>query len=499
MNILRTLTTSSVIALSAGPALAELTAADVWADWQGLLSNYGATITTEDQSFAGGTLTVRGVAAGFSLADGDFDISLGDIAFEERGDGTVAVRLAEELPLEIRVTPPDQPAGTIRLTLRQPGADLVASGSPEAMRYDFDYPEMSVSDLDIDAPDVPEDLPLALTMTFEAMRGHIAFAGDDIRSYETASSIGAMNLDMEFADPTGEEGAGAFRLTLANLEQRAEGSVGKIEPDMSAAEMVAAGLRQSGTATHGPLTYEVNVDGPDGSFQMAAAAASGMIDGSFDENGLAYGGSTREITITVAGSAIPLPPMSFRIEETSGRVAVPLVPRPDRQNMDLVMRLRGLEIDDMLWGMIDPAGALPRDPATLVIDLTGEVILTEDFTDPAYAEAGDAPPPGTVEALNVNEIELSAAGASLTGEGSFAFDNSMGIPVPSGVANLMLVGGNGLLDKLQGMGLLPEEQAMGARMMLGLFARPGDGEDTLVSTIEVKEDGSVLANGQRIK
>ena len=36
-------------------------------------------------------------------------------------------------------------------------------------------------------------------------------------------------------------------------------------------------------------------------------------------------------------------------------------------------------------------------------------------------------------------------------------------------------------------------------MMMGLFARPGDGEDTLVSTIEVQEDGAVLANGQRIR
>ena len=65
--------------------------------------------------------------------------------------------------------------------------------------------------------------------------------------------------------------------------------------------------------------------------------------------------------------------------------------------------------------------------------------------------------------------------------------------------NLALSGGNTLLDTLVGMGLLPEEQAMGARLMSGLFARPGDGPDTLVSTIEMKEDGSILANGQRIK
>ena len=49
------------------------------------------------------------------------------------------------------------------------------------------------------------------------------------------------------------------------------------------------------------------------------------------------------------------------------------------------------------------------------------------------------------------------------------------------------------------MGLIPEDQAVGARLMLGLFARPGDGPDTLVSTIEMKEDGSILANGQRIR
>jgi len=63
----------------------------------------------------------------------------------------------------------------------------------------------------------------------------------------------------------------------------------------------------------------------------------------------------------------------------------------------------------------------------------------------------------------------------------------------------MLTGGNTLLDTLVDMGLVPSEQAMGARMMLGVVARPGDGEDTLVSEIEVNEEGQIFANGQRIK
>ena len=86
----------------------------------------------------------------------------------------------------------------------------------------------------------------------------------------------------------------------------------------------------------------------------------------------------------------------------------------------------------------------------------------------------------------------------------FTFDNTDlttfdGMPAPTGEVNLSLVGGNGLLDKLIAMGLVPEEEAMGMRMMMGMFAVPGDGEDTLNSKIEVKGDGQILANGQRIK
>ena len=52
---------------------------------------------------------------------------------------------------------------------------------------------------------------------------------------------------------------------------------------------------------------------------------------------------------------------------------------------------------------------------------------------------------------------------------------------------------------LIGMGLLSDSDAMGARMMMGLMAVPGEEPDTLNSKIEFTEDGQILANGQRIK
>jgi len=121
----------------------------------------------------------------------------------------------------------------------------------------------------------------------------------------------------------------------------------------------------------------------------------------------------------------------------------------------------------------------------------------------AALEADDATP-GELHSLKINELLVSMVGAKLTGDGDFAFDNANveeygGLPAPSGVANLQLVGANTLIDKLIGMGLMSDNDAMGARMMMGMMAVPGEEPDTLNSKIEFTEDGQILANGQRIK
>ena len=184
-------------------------------------------------------------------------------------------------------------------------------------------------------------------------------------------------------------------------------------------------------------------------------------------------------------------------------LAMPVVKSDDPQNFAFGITLGDFVMSDMIWGIFDPTGQLPRDPATIELDLTGQAKLLVDYLDPEAA-AQLAGPPGEVNTLAVNTLVVDAAGARLEGQGDVNFDNTdlttfPGMPKPVGVVNLSLAGGNGLLDKLVAMGLLPDEQAMGARMMMGLFAVPGDTADTLNSKIEFTQDGQVLANGQRIK
>ena len=109
-----------------------------------------------------------------------------------------------------------------------------------------------------------------------------------------------------------------------------------------------------------------------------------------------------------------------------------------------------------------------------------------------------------LQGLDLRNLLLKVAGARLTGDADVAFDNDDletydGLPAPEGMVNLVLEGGNALLDRLVDARLLPEDQAGGVRMMMGLFAVKGEGEDTLTSTIEMTGDGQVLANGQRIR
>ena len=128
-----------------------------------------------------------------------------------------------------------------------------------------------------------------------------------------------------------------------------------------------------------------------------------------------------------------------------------------------------------------------------------------DYFDPEaatrMAETGQVP--AQLDSVNLNALIVDALGAKLTGNGAVTFEHDENAPTalkPSGAVDLKLVGGNTLIDTLVSSGLLPAQMAMGARMMMGMFAVPAEGEeDTLKSKLEFTRDGQILANGQRIK
>jgi hypothetical protein len=206
---------------------------------------------------------------------------------------------------------------------------------------------------------------------------------------------------------------------------------------------------------------------------------------------------------TFSSPDLPFPPVNLSMDEAAFAIKFPMAKSDVAKDFQFLTRMVNLTTDDFVWSMFDPAQMLPRDPATLVIDTQGKARITADLMDPELAMDMDEEMPFEVESLKVNELSLSIAGAKIIGVGGFEFDNSDletfdGLPAPTGNLNVDIYGINGLMDTLVAMGFLPEDQAMGTRMMMGAFTRPGDGGDHLKSEISV-ENGSVFANGQQLR
>ena len=210
--------------------------------------------------------------------------------------------------------------------------------------------------------------------------------------------------------------------------------------------------------------------------------------------------ATEGSKVTVTADQLPFP---LAAEMTTGAfgLEMPILKSDDPQDYNMTLAIADFAVSEDIWMLIDPTGGLPHDPITAAMNVSGLMTLQEDVLDPADM-MGDTPP-AELQELSLNSLLLQVAGAQLFAQGAATFDNSdtttfPGYPRPTGKINIELKGGNGLLDRLIAMGLVEEQMAQGARMMMAMFAVP-QGDDTLTSELEITKQGQILANGQRLQ
>ena len=141
---------SATALMAAMPALADVTAEDVWANWQESMSLYGeGGLTVAGESRDGDTLTISGVMLSMEDSDAAMSAELGDLTFTENGDGTVSIGMANSYPISI--TGDDDV--TVTMVVEHSGLDLVASGDPEAISYDLSADRYGIVVTEIAGPD----------------------------------------------------------------------------------------------------------------------------------------------------------------------------------------------------------------------------------------------------------------------------------------------------------------------------------------------------------
>ena len=334
-----------------------------------------------------------------------------------------------------------------------------------------------------------------VTGTYDTLMGD-AFSVDYVVNAVTT------DIKMAYEDTENAESA-AFDGTVNGLSMSGQSAMPEGGLGDNAALMMSAGMMGNGGYTFDSSASRFSFSGNDGSVSGTGASDGGELNIAMDETGVGYQGITRGLETNLEVSELPFP-LSFAMAEYGFDFLMPLNKSEEPQDFGFALNLSEFTMADALWNMFDPGSVLPRDPATVSFDFDGKANWFFDLMDPEQAAALEsAETPGEIHELDLTSLLVELAGAKLTGEGAFTFDNTDtvtfdGFPRPEGEVNLMLEGGNGLIDRLISMGLLPEDQAMGARMMLGLFATP-TGEDELSSTITVNEEGHVLANGQRLR
>jgi hypothetical protein len=375
------------------------------------------------------------------------------------------------------------------------GLGMTVSGDPDELTYDFkaDRYAIKIDSLEGDA---------AITMF--NMFGSYSVMQDTLSRIGYDFTIGTIDIDVLFRE-AGGEGVVKGNADMTDLIMSAKMATPQ-DMDMTADQPpFVDGLAFEGGYSFGDLRYafDFNADGEAAS--GTATSEGGQLAFSFDVDGASYVGETRGIDVSLLiPSEFPFP-----IEATMAQYGfdfrVPLSQGDDGpRDARMAFNFTELAISEMLWGLFDQGAVLPRDPITVAVGIDAQVTPFFDFLDPAQQEAAMISDiPGELNSATITDLTIKGAGAEITGDGAFTFDNSDletfdGLPRPTGQVNFAINGANALIDNLIAMGLIPQGQAMMPRMMMGMFTTPV-GDDMLTSTSEINNEGHVLANGQCLR
>lgn len=491
-------TACAIALLTAGTAQADVTAADVWADWQENLAMYGEDgISIGGEITDGDTLTVSNIVL---TADDDVSkvtANMGDLVFTEMGDGTVSVTVADTFPIVIENTD----GGVMTMTVQQSGAKLIVSGTSDALTYTASADKYGIVVDQISDWDTTVKADIRLTAN--DLSGVYTSAGTEMR--ELMYDVQAASMDV-LVDVIPPETAGDY-ITLSGkldgMSAQAAMTLPWSEDLKSPEDMFVEDFAIDGGYSFGQSNFIFDVKSEGEQTSGTISIANGSLKGKMDNTAMHYDSLSQGIAVSANGGGLPFP-IEFGMAEYGIGIDMPLSKTEEPADFGLRVNLTGLTMNDMIWMILDPNSALPHDPLTFLVDLSGKASLFVDLLDPEQAEAmAENAVPVELNALTLNTMKLSAAGAEVNGAGAFTFDNTdtstfEGYPRPEGDVTMNIKGANALIDKLVAMGLLPEDQAMMGRMMMGMFARTV-GDDELTSKIEINKEGHVIANGQRIQ
>ncbi|WP_416915060.1 MAG: DUF2125 domain-containing protein [Roseicyclus sp.] len=487
-----TLTLSALALFLATPAMA-VTAEELWAEWQSQAAALGQTMTADEVVPGNGTLTLRGFRTTFADEDVATVGRLEQIVMTEAGDGSVSIDLSDVYEITITFEDlPGAPPVNLGVNVIMPDLAMTASGDAGARLYAYSASRITIEDGPITGGNgAPPTIDMMIGIDSMTATYEIDGSNPENIAYVTDTQIGGVAGALDILPPPGEEGSLKLVFSLGATTASGAGRLGNLAALAAAPDTIPTDFAINGDFTYADASMDLTFAHPRDAFQVFASNAGGSMSATVSDSLVDY-------RITATGSAthfaspeLPVP-VDFSVGSAEIAFSLPLAAAAAPQPMSARLAYRDVTVGPQVWAMADPAGSFPRDPITVIADLTGSLQILTDLmaVDPTDMGA----PPAELRDVTLNELQLSVGGASLTGTGSATFAPGP-IPMPVGSVNLQLAGGNALMDRLQASGLVPIEQIAMARGLLGAFTRPGATPDTLETTIQFTEGGGISANG----
>jgi hypothetical protein len=486
----------SVAALSASlwalPAGAQVTPQEVWSNWEALFQLGEQEVTIGSIDSTPERVFVSDMVMSAYADDLIVTLTMPSMEFLAGPGGTVDVRLPDVYTMTM-----SDSFEEVRLVFefRQPGTRLTASGSLDALTYDFASPEITFELVDFQVPDNGRG---AATAVFAGRvvnsSGRYLFASDGsiFTSTGTMDSF-AMSFDVVAQSDQGHlRGNLLFTDATSTLEMR---NLHLLEEDPMMGLMMGLSFGMGLSMGSAEMDFDFR-DGVEEA-RMTYSSVDMSTELGFSRDGALL--DVRGSNVAFSGLVPDFPfPVEVGMAESAVRIEIPMTLEnaPPRQ-FTLLHRLVDLTVNDDLYSLIDPVGAFPRTPITAILDITGVGIMN------VMEVMMGIPPGGVLESMSLNELRVSFGGAELTGSGAFTFDMTDlvsfdGIPAPVGTVRLALSGGNAFLDAVGRLGMFGPEELMGIRMGLGMFGRPV-GPDQIESVIELTPGGGLAVNGMRLQ
>ncbi len=485
---------STLAMLAASPALADTLAADLWAEWQAQATVTGQTLNaTVTETDTGLTLT------NFTSTYADDDVStraaIDEIQMTENPDGTVTITFSElySTTFTFDVDDDGDPPGNIEVQLRHEGLDVRVSGDPGNRTYTYSADRIILTEGAIwGGGSEPPSIDLDMVITDLESTYSVTGDSPETMRFDSTGSMGGMQMSLEILPPPGETGRLKAGMLMGPAEGVSAGTFLSLAALNQMTDGLPEGLELTGTTTYDSFALEFQFEDVGELFAVAYANEGGSIGFGFNDSAISYDIAAQGMNTQIAAADLPVP-VEVSVESSEIAFAIPLAAGDTPQDVSVRVAYQGLTAGDGIWAMMDPTGAIPRDPASLILDATGQVQLFMDLMNLDPEELTG--PPGELRALNVSELRLGVGGAELTGTADFTFAPGQIEPMPVGAAELQLSGGNALLDALMAGGLVPNDQGAFVRGMANVFARPGATPDTLETTVQFGADGSITANG----